>query len=115
MQQLTRTLVRGTTFILGLSYWPNGTKYIFTEGLDKVIFKVWDPVSGSILIQKESEFIGGSIRATLTPEETADFEDYGSEKVYKYELIWIKQNGDVEALFYDSNLVVKYRAKEMVV
>lgn len=112
MQQLNRQMVRGDTFVLPLSYWPNGTKYIFRDGVDTVVFKLWDPVTGETLIQKDAEFVEGSIRVTLLPAETIVFETYGLCKTYKYELRWTKQDGSVETLIHNSDLVVWHSAKE---
>ena len=112
MQQLNRQVVRGDTFVLPLSYWPNGTKYLFRDGVDHVVFRLWDPVTGETLIQKDAEFVDGSIRVTLLPSETTGLGTYGSNKTHKYDLRWTKQDGSVKTLIHNSDLVVWHAAKE---
>lgn len=111
MRQLNREMVRGDTFVLPLSYWPNGQKYMFGPG-DTVVFRLWDPVTGDTIIQKAAEFVGGSILLVLTPGETLILNTYGESKMYCYELRWTKSDGQVETLIHNSDLLVWNAAKE---
>lgn len=108
--QLERTIVRGTTWSLALSYSIGGVKHTFTSPADTVTFKLWNTGDKETILETTAEFVAGDIRLTLTSVQTETLTD---DKTYRWELIWTDVTGEDRPIIYDSPITVRRRGKEV--